>query len=117
MKNIHTTLAVACIILLSTIIGCKTPPSEKPVAAETKVIRGVWPKEKAQAWYQQRGWLVGSDFLPSSAINQLEMWQAESFDTTTINRELGYAEGIGMNSMRVYLHHLAWQLDPEGFKN
>jgi endo-1,4-beta-mannosidase len=67
-------------------------------------------------WYSKQGWVRGANFLPSSAINQLEMWQRETFDTATINRELGWAEDIGMNSMRVYLHHLAWEIDPGGFK-
>lgn len=75
-----------------------------------------WTVEKAQQWVAEHGWLRGSNFNPSSAINQLETWQAESFDTVTINRELGWAEGIGLNVMRVYLHHLAWQVDTEGFK-
>ncbi len=76
----------------------------------------IWTKEKANEWYKQQGWLVGANFLPSTAINQLEMWQAETFDTTTINRELNWAHTIGMNVMRVYLHDLAWKADPEGFK-
>lgn len=76
-----------------------------------------WTIEKAQHWSTENRWLRGSNFNPSTAINQLETWQAESFDTATINRELGWAEGIGMNVMRVYLHHLAWQVDREGFKN
>lgn len=76
-----------------------------------------WTIEKAQHWSAENRWLRGSNFNPSTAINQLETWQAESFDTATINRELGWAEGIGMNVMRVYLHHLAWQVDREGFKN
>ncbi len=67
-------------------------------------------------WYQQQGWIRGCNFIPSTAINQLEMWQAETFDTATINRELGWAESIGMNTMRVYLHHLAWEIDSAGFK-
>src|SRR5687768_9718301 len=79
--------------------------------------RPVWSKEKANEWYAKLPWMSGANFLPSTAINQLEMWQAESFDTATINRELGYAENIGMNLMRVYLHHLVWQIDKEGFKN
>ena len=79
--------------------------------------RPVWNKEKANAWYAKLPWMAWADFLPSTAINQLEMWQEESFDTATINRELGYAEGIGMNLMRVYLHHLAWQIDKNGFKD
>ncbi|MEI9943320.1 MAG: 1,4-beta-xylanase [Chitinophagaceae bacterium] len=78
--------------------------------------RAVWSKEKANAWYAKLPWMAGADFLPSTAINQLEMWQAESFDSITIDRELGYAAGIGMNVMRVYLHHLAWQVDKPGFK-
>jgi hypothetical protein len=77
----------------------------------------VWPAAKAKTWYNRQGWLVGANFTPSTAVNQLEMWQPDTFDTLTIARELGYAEGIGMNTMRVFLHHLAWQQDPEGFKN
>jgi hypothetical protein len=95
------------------LIGCYRP-SEQQQAVK---IRDVWSKEQAHAWYNQREWLRGSDFLPSTAINQLEMWQAETFDTATINRELGWAEDIGFNSMRVYLHHLAWEIDQDGFKD
>jgi len=78
--------------------------------------KNIWTAGQANAWYQKQGWLVGADFLPSTAINQLEMWQAATFDTATINKELGWASGIGMNVMRVYLHDLAWQADPAGFK-
>jgi hypothetical protein len=76
----------------------------------------IWSAEKANAWYKQQGWLVGCDFLPSTAVNQLEMWEAESFDTATINRELGWAEGIGFNTLRVFLHNLVWENDAQGFK-
>lgn len=84
--------------------------------AETKDVAQRWTIEKAQKWESENGWLRGSNFNPSTAINQLETWQAESFDTATINRELGWAQEIGMNVMRVYLHHLAWEVDKEGFK-
>jgi hypothetical protein len=63
-----------------------------------------------------QNWLRGSDYIPSTAVNQLEMWQAETFDPETIGRELRWADEIGMNCMRVYLHHLAWEIDKEGFK-
>jgi hypothetical protein len=79
--------------------------------------RPVWSKEKAAAWYAGKGWLRGCDFIPSTAINQLEMWQEPTFDSATIDRELGYSESIGLNCMRVFLHHLAWQEDPAGFKH
>lgn len=78
--------------------------------------RAVWGQAKANNWYKQQGWLRGCDFITSSAVNQLEMWQAETFDSAGINRELGYAESIGLNCMRVFLHHAAWQQDKDGFK-
>lgn len=74
-----------------------------------------WSEEKAGAWHRQRGWLVGCNFSPSTAMNQLEMWQADTFDTATIDRELGWAKSIGFNSVRVYLHDLLWRQDAEGF--
>ncbi|HRH58952.1 MAG TPA: cellulase family glycosylhydrolase [Chitinophagaceae bacterium] len=76
----------------------------------------VWGQAKANSWYKQQGWLRGCDFITSSAVNQLELWQAETFDSAGINRELGYAESIGLNCMRVFLHHAAWQQDKDGFK-
>lgn len=79
--------------------------------------RAVWSKQKASEWYAKKGWLRGSNFIPSSAINQLEMWQAATFDAATIDRELGYAQSIGFNAMRVFLHHVAWLEDPKGFKD
>ena len=74
-----------------------------------------WTEAEAQAWYARQPWPVGADFLPSTAINELEMWQAATFDPTTIDRELGWAEGAGMNTMRVFLHNLVWEQDPKGF--
>src|SRR5450432_1265263 len=79
--------------------------------------RPVWSKTKAGNWYVLQGWLRGCDFIPSTAINQLEMWQESTFDTATISRELGYAKSIGLNCMRVFLHHLAWEEDKKGFLN
>ncbi|WP_217447631.1 hypothetical protein [Maribellus comscasis] len=87
---------------------------EKSVNPEP--VKRIWSIEQANAWSEEVGWLRGCNFNPSTAINQLEMWQAETFDLVTIDRELGWAEDIGMNCMRVYLHHIAWEVDKEGFK-
>lgn len=85
-------------------------------AGDTEVtLPGRWSVERATTWYAQQPWLVGCNFIPSTAINQLEMWQADTFDPVTIDRELGWAAGIGMNTVRVYLHDLLWQQDSEGF--
>ena len=75
-----------------------------------------WSTEKANEWYAQQPWLVGCNFIPSNAINQLEMWQAETFDPATIDRELGWAADIGFNTVRTFLHDLAWEADADGFK-
>lgn len=76
-----------------------------------------WSKEKADAWAHKTPWLVGANFIPSTAVNQLEMWQPETFDPNTIDRELGLAESLGFSSVRVFLHHLPYQADPDGFLN
>jgi hypothetical protein len=75
-----------------------------------------WSEEKANEWYKRQPWLVGSNYIPADAINQLEMWQAATFDSQRIDSELGWAEGLGMNTMRVFLHDLLWQQDADGFK-
>ena len=74
-----------------------------------------WSKEQALQWYQGQPWLVGCNFTPSTASNQLEFWQKETFDPATIDRELGFAADLGMNTVRVYLHDLLWANDRDGF--
>ena len=84
-------------------------------AEHNAVARDRWTVEQANAWYAEMPWLVGCNFAPSTAINQLEMWQADTFDPETIDRELGWAAELGFNSLRVFLHNLLWQQDREGF--
>jgi hypothetical protein len=82
-----------------------------PAATDTKQ----WSVEKANEWYAKQPWLVGANYGPRTAINQLEMWQADTFDLETIDEELGWAERLGFNSKRVFLHHLLWEQDKDGF--
>ena len=100
---------ISFLFVLGLLLGACTP--------EKSEVRGPWTTGQASAWQEKWGWLRGADFIPSTAINQLEMWQAGTFDTLTIDRELGWAAELGFNSMRVYLHHAAWKSDPEGFMN
>ena len=99
-------------IIFSLLLMCSLFSFGDIAAQESKQ----WSAEKAVNWYKGQGWLVGANFLPSNAINQLEMFQADTFDPITINREFSWASAIGMNTMRVYLHDLAWKADPMGFK-
>ncbi|GAA4316224.1 cellulase family glycosylhydrolase [Compostibacter hankyongensis] len=76
---------------------------------------GRWTAERAEAWYQQQGgWLAGANYAPAYAVNELEMWQAETFDTAAIDKELGWAQQLGFNVIRVFLHNLLWQQDSTG---
>ncbi len=75
-----------------------------------------WSEAQANAWYAKQPWLVGANYIPSNAINQLEMFQPETFDPVINDRELGLAESIGMNTMRVFLQDQLWKQDPDGFK-
>jgi Cellulase (glycosyl hydrolase family 5) len=93
--------------VLIVIVSCTT-------FALTQTVR--WPEQKANAWYAQQPWLVGSNYIPKSAINQLEMWQEETFDPVEIDKELTWAEAMGMNTMRVFLHDLLWEQDATGFQ-
>lgn len=76
----------------------------------------LWPLERAQQWYQAVAPIRGCNYLPRTAVNDTEMWQAETFDLATIKQELGWAQKYGYNSVRVFLQYLVWEADPEGFK-
>lgn len=95
---------IALVVLLG---GCAT--------TQDRQARGKWTTEQANTWYAKQPWLVGCNFTPSSAINQLEMWQAETWDPKTIDRELRWAKELGFTSMRVFLHDIVWKQDPKGF--
>ncbi|MBM6577538.1 cellulase family glycosylhydrolase [Microvirga sp. SRT01] len=86
------------------------------LAATPADARSRWTEAQANAWYAKQPWLVGANYAPATAINQLEMWQAETWDPKRIDYELGLAQGIGMNTMRVFLHDQLWQQDAQGFK-
>ena len=77
--------------------------------------RPQWTPEQAREWYAARPWPVGCNYIPSNAINQLEMWQPDTFDETVNDRELGWAAALGFNTVRVYLHDLPWRDDARGF--
>ncbi|MES2739748.1 MAG: 1,4-beta-xylanase [Pseudomonadota bacterium] len=76
----------------------------------------LWSAQRAHHWYGAQPRVLGANFIPASAINQLEMWQAETFDPERIDLELGWAAALGMNTMRVFLHDLLWAHDAAGFK-
>lgn len=103
------TLAIAA-ILYTFISG--TPARG---TAEDGSTTAPWSTTRINEWYAAQPWPVGCNFIPSTAINQLEMWQAGTFDLPTIDRELGMAHSLGFTSVRVFLHNLLWDQDSKGF--
>lgn len=87
-----------------------------PLMAFAAKPAGRWSEQKANEWYQRQGWIVGCDYVCATAINQIEMWQAETFDPATMDREMALAEGLGFNTVRVFLSDMVYDADPEGFK-
>jgi hypothetical protein len=77
--------------------------------------RSRWTPAQSRAWYDRQPWLIGANYVPAHAANQLDMWQAETFDAEAIDRELGWAAALGMNTMRVFLTDLLWSADADGF--
>ncbi|MBN1342689.1 MAG: 1,4-beta-xylanase [Phycisphaerae bacterium] len=75
-----------------------------------------WSSEQAWEWYDRRPWLCGFNYVPSTAVNTTEFWQAETFDAPTIDRELGWASEVGFNTSRVFIQYLVWKHDAEGLK-
>ncbi|MEW9624622.1 1,4-beta-xylanase [Rhodanobacter geophilus] len=100
--------ALSC-LLLAVVAAVATVPAHAAAPAR-------WSKAQARAWYAKQAWPVGSNYIPSDAINELEMWQAATFDPKRIDQELGWAESLGMTTMRVFLHDLLWKQDAAGFK-
>lgn len=111
MKQIKLLIVILCLC-------CSTSSmmyGQQPVRYNDSVpVPGQWSKERINKWYEKQPWLVGCNYIPATAINQIEMWQASTWDPETIDKELGWASAIGMNTLRVYLHDLVWASDEAG---
>lgn len=104
-----------CRFLALMAAACLTAGASAAAAAPADAAPGRWTEARAKTWMTQWPYLAGGNYLPSNAINQLEMWQADTFDPATIDRELGWAAKLGFNAMRVFLHNLPWREDPKGY--
>ncbi len=112
MKN-RVLLIIVTVLLLSACLSDNN--QQQNVSTQKKLNTHVWSVEKINEWYDQYPFLAGGNYVPVSAINQLEMWQEETFDPERIDFEFEKAAAVGMNTMRVFLHDLAWKQDPQGF--
>jgi Cellulase (glycosyl hydrolase family 5) len=117
MKSVWRWAVAGIAGLLISVCGATAENSAQPGRAvpQKSANSARWSAEKAKVWYAKQPWLVGSNYIPATASNELEMWQAETFDPKRIDLELGWAEAIGLNTMRVFLHDLLWKQDAAGF--
>ena len=101
---------VFTLLLLLAFISC----SSQNVINDTVPVPGRWSVERINKWYTGQPWLVGCNYYPASAINAIEMWQKTTWDPERVALELKWAEEIGMNTLRVYLHDVVWAAGEEG---
>lgn len=73
-----------------------------------------WSEDQANTWWAKQPWVCGFNYLPSTAVNFLEMWHPDTFHRKIIARELEWASQIGFNAVRFNLHYLVWKNDREG---
>lgn len=78
---------------------------------------GRWDPARAAKWYTAARPVKGMNYLPRTAVNTTEMWQAATFDERAIGQELGWAAGAGYNSARVFLQYIVWRDDSAGLKH
>lgn len=109
--------AMFTLVLIIGLIACqRTQQADQVVSSDIHQDYKQWANEKSWQWYNEQEWIIGANFTPNTAINQIEFWQEDTYDPITIDRELGYARDIGFNTMRVYLHYLVWVRNPEEMK-
>lgn len=107
-----TTLIIGLVLVL---VSCQTQKKESVAVSQENAKYEQWTEQEINDWYAGQPWLVGTNFCTSTAINQLEMWQEETFDLEQIDKELALSASIGMNTHRVFLHNLLWEQDSAGF--
>jgi hypothetical protein len=110
----RTVLKLPLLLAAGTALAQSARASAEPPRASAEPSR--WSPDRANSWYQAQGWPVGANFITSNAINQLEMFQAGTYDPRRIDAELGWARFHGLSTVRVFLHDQLWAQDSRGFQ-
>ena len=103
---------IGLLFFVLTANGLQAQKNKKPIS-NNNLQGSLWSADKANGWYSAHKWITGANYMPANAINQLEMWQAKSFNPATIDKELEWTQSIGFNTVRVFLHSVAWKQDTE----
>lgn len=105
------------LLVMLLLAGMFASPVQARQKKDNAVVASRWSEEKANAWYAQLPWMSGCDYIPATAINQIEMWSKDTYDHKQIDKELGWAEELGFNTMRVFLSSVVYAHDPDGLKS
>lgn len=105
-KQISIFVFVMSLFILGTLSSC----SNKQGSSQR------WSEEKANEWYSKLPWMSGCDYIPATAINQIEMWSEDTYDSKEIDKELGWAQDLGFTTMRVFLSSVVYKNDSKGLK-
>lgn len=103
-------MLIALCLAACTVAGAPAPPAGARRPNER------WTPEQARRWQARVGRTVGCNYVPSTAVNDIEMWRKATFDPATIDRELAWARDLGLNSVRVFLNFVVWREDAAGLK-
>ena len=118
VRQNHPAVVTLTVAILSSVVGCRAPEKGDGASLASGVLAvdetGRWTRERAWRWYAETGVIRGCNFVPRTAVNMTEMWQAATFDSETIDAELGAAAKAGYNSIRVFVQYLVWKDDPAG---
>lgn len=114
IKKIFALLVVAAVGLCAT-TGCQQEKAQCGKQNNCCKKSERWSEAKAAAWSAKLPWLSGCNYTPSNAINQIEMWSADTWSPELIDKELAAAEELGFNTMRVFLSSVVWENEGEEF--
>ena len=76
-----------------------------------------WSKEKAWAWYDNRPWLRGCNYMSADCANRIDQWQALGFEERfqTTEAELALMQKTGFNTVRLIPEYVVWKEEHDGF--
>jgi len=100
MNNKCLFLSVSKFVVFVVFLGLFSDAVGDAAAAEGQ------KKRKQTNWSQVRG----ANYIASYARNAAEVWS--KFDPEILDRELGYAQSLGLNSVRVWLDYWPYEADP-----
>ena len=80
--------------LLASLLFATLALSPALLTAQTSSAAPRWTAQRANQWYAKQPWLVGANFIPSDAINELEMFQAATFNPALNDKELGGLDSV-----------------------